>query len=324
MDYLYYLFIALAFLAVVLLLEGSYLTWRSSQGPEAKRLKKRLQEISAGQNDAANTLLLKQRLLSDSPPLQKLLLRFPRIHNLDRLLLQSGMSLMVTQFLSYSAMAGLGAMALAALLDQPFFVMILCAACGSLIPYFFVLNAKNKRLNIIEQQLPDTIDLMSRALKAGHAFPGALQMAATEGTEPTATEFRMVFDEVNFGVPVQNALMNLAVRVPITDLRYFVIAVLIQRESGGNLAELLDKISELIRARLTLLGKIRVLSAEGRLSAWILSCLPFVMALIINIINPDFMSILWTDPAGIVVIGTALGMMVVGIFAMSRIIKIRV
>ena len=134
----------------------------------------------------------------------------------------------------------------------------------------------------------------------------------------------MVFDEINFGVSMQHALMNLAVRVPITDLRYFVIAVLIQRESGGNLAELLEKISELIRARLTLLGKVRVLSAEGRFSAWILSCLPFVMALVLNVVNPGFMSVLWTDPAGTTIIGTALGMMVIGIFAMSRIVKIRV
>jgi tight adherence protein B len=324
MDYLYYLFIALGFLAVVLLLEGGYLVWRANQGSEAKRIKKRLQAISAGWNGASNTSLLKQRLLSDSPPLQRLLLRFPRMHALDRLLVQSGLSLMVSQFLSYTLIASLGAMACAALLGWTFPIMLVCGAGGSLLPYLFVLRAKNKRLRLIEQQLPDTIDLMARALKAGHAFPSALQMAATEGVEPAAGEFRLVFDEINFGVSMQHALMNLAVRVPINDLRYFVIAVLIQRESGGNLAELLEKISELIRARLTLLGKIRVLSAEGRLSAWILSCLPFVVALVLNLINPGFMSVLWTDPDGTTIVGTALGMMVIGIFAMSRIIKIRV
>nr|WP_281722360.1 type II secretion system F family protein [Nitrosomonas nitrosa] len=324
MDYLYYLFIAFAFLAIVLLLEGSYLTWRSRQGPEAKRLKKRLQEISAGWNDATTASLLKERLLSNSPPLQKLLMQFPRIHSLDRLLLQSGMPLMVTQFLSYSAMAGVGGMAFAALLGQALPIMLLCGVGGSLIPYFFVARAKAKRLITIEQQLPEIIDLLSRALKAGHALPGALQMAATEGTEPAATEFRMVFDEINFGVPMQNALMNLAVRVPINDLRYFVIAVLIQRESGGNLAELLDKISNLIRARLALLGKIRVLSAEGRLSAWILSLLPFVAAFLLNLVNPGFMEVLWTDPAGIKMVTAALVMMAIGIYVMSRIIKIRV
>jgi tight adherence protein B len=118
--------------------------------------------------------------------------------------------------------------------------------------------------------------------------------------------------------------MNLATRVPVTDLRYFVIAVLIQRESGGNLAELLEKISGLIRARLELLGRIRVLSAEGRLSAWILSCLPFAAGLMIHLVNPGFLSVLWTDPVGLMMVGTAVGMMLIGVYAMSRIIKIRV
>lgn len=324
MDYLYYLYVALAFLAVVLFLEGSYFVWRSYQGAEAKRIQKRLQEIAAGWNDTANVALVKQRLLSDSPALQRWLLKLPRVQALDRLLLQSGMSIMVMQFLGYSLLTGLGGMALAALLGFSPGVALLSVFAGGLIPYFFVLRAKHKRLNTIEQQLPEIIDLMSRALKAGHALTGALQMTATEGVEPAAGEFRLVFDEINFGVPVQNALMNLVSRVPITDLSYFVIAVLIQRESGGNLAELLDKISNLIRARLNLLGRIRVLSAEGRLSAWILSCMPFAMALLLNIINPGFMSVLWTDPVGPTIIAIALVMMVVGIYAMSRIIKIHV
>ncbi|HRQ06039.1 MAG TPA: type II secretion system F family protein [Nitrosomonas halophila] len=324
MDYLYYFFIALAFLAVVLLLEGAYLAWRAYQGPEAKRIQKRLQEISTSWQDAPGASLLKQRLLSESPSLQRLLLQMPRLQRLDRLLLQSGMSLMVSQFLGYTVIACVGGMASAVLLGLPGPIMLVFAVGGGTIPYLFVMRARTKRLQVIEQQLPETIDLMARALKAGHAFPGALRMAATEGAEPAAGEFRQVFDEINYGVSMQQALMNLAARVPITDLRYFVIAVLIQRESGGNLAELLEKISGLIRSRLTLFGKIRVLSAEGRLSAWILSCLPFFMALLLNIVNPGFMSVLWTDPAGPKIIGVALGMMAIGIFAMSRIIKIRV
>lgn len=324
MDYLYYLSIVLGFLAVVLFLEGGYLTWRASQGSQAKRIKKRLQEISAGWVDASDTTLLKQRLLSNSPPLQRFLLQFPRIHSLDRLLLQSGMPLMVTQFLGYSVLAALGAMACAVLLGWSFFIMLLCAGAGSALPLFFVIRAKDQRMIKIEEQLPDAIDLMSRAMKAGHAFSSALHMVGNEGPEPTASEFRMAFDEINFGVVMQDALMNLTTRVPITDLRYFVIAVMIQHESGGNLAELLDKISGLIRARLKLLGAIRVLSAEGRLSAWILSCLPFATALVINISNPGFLQVLWTEPAGVMMLSTALGMMVIGIFLLTRIIKIRV
>lgn len=324
MDYLYYFFIALAFLAVVLLLEGAYLVWRGSYGSKAKRIQKRLQEISTSWQDVPGTSLLKQRLLSESSSLQRLFLQMPRLQQLDELLLQSGMSLLVSQFLAYTIMTGVGGMACAVLLGVPAAAMLLFAAGGAMIPFLFVMRARGKRLLVIEQQLPETIDLMARALKAGHAFPGALRMAASEGTEPTAGEFRQVFDEINYGVSLQQALVNLAARVPITDLRYFVIAVLIQRESGGNLAELLEKISGLIRARLTLLGKVRVLSAEGRMSAWILSCLPFAVALLLNIVNPGFLSVLWTDPIGPKIVGGALGLMVIGIFAMSRIVKIRV
>ncbi|MBZ0093767.1 MAG: type II secretion system F family protein, partial [Sulfuricella sp.] len=159
---------------------------------------------------------------------------------------------------------------------------------------------------------------------AGHAFSGALKMVGDEMPEPVAGEFRITFDELNYGISLQDALQNMATRVPSDDLRYFVIAVLIQRETGGNLTELLDSISALIRARLKLMGTIRVLSAEGRLSAWILGLLPFIMAVVLNIINPKFMSVLWIDPTGLKVVWIMLVMMVVGVFWMRRVIRIHV
>jgi tight adherence protein B len=146
----------------------------------------------------------------------------------------------------------------------------------------------------------------------------------SEMPEPIAAEFRIVFDEINYGISAQEALVNLTARVPSTDLSYFVIAVLIQRETGGNLAELLGNISALVRARLKLLGTVRVLSAEGRLSAWILTLLPFALGFVLQLVNPKFLSVLWTDPMGVKMVGVALFMMAVGIFAMWRIIKIRV
>jgi len=176
----------------------------------------------------------------------------------------------------------------------------------------------------MEQQLPDALDLISRALKAGHALPSGLQMTGEEMADPIGGEFRIVHDEINYGVAVPTALMNLATRVPSTDMRYFVIAVLIQRETGGNLTELLRNISTLIRERLKLLGKVRVLSAEGRMSAWILGALPFVVGGVINVINPKFMSVLWTDPMGLKMIYGALVMMTLGALWMRKIIRIRV
>lgn len=324
MDYLYYLFILLAFIAIVLFLEGAYLVWNAYKGPEAARIEKRLQAISAGGQETAETELIKQRLLSNSPLLERLLMQMPRVHGLDRLLVQSGMQLSVAGFIGYTGMAVLGGVAIASLFNFTMLAVIACAFFAGALPFFFILSSRRKRLEKFELQLPEAIDLIARALKAGHAFSSALNMVAEEGPEPIAEEFRTTFEEVNYGIALQDALMSLSTRIPSTDLRYFVIAVLIQRESGGNLAELLENISSLIRARLKLLGTIRVLSAEGRLSAWILTCLPFALALVIHLVNPGFLSVLFTDPVGPMLIGAALTLMVIGIYIMSRIIKIRV
>ena len=165
---------------------------------------------------------------------------------------------------------------------------------------------------------------MGRALRAGHALPSAVQMVRDEMAQPIAGEFGVVFDEVNYGIAMRDALTSLATRVPINDLRYFVIAVLIQRETGGNLAELLDTIAALIRGRQKLAGTIRVLSAEGRLSATILCLLPFVAAFMLYLVNPKFMETLWTDPLGMRFLVAGLILMVIGIFWSRSIIRIHV
>ena len=324
MDYLYYAFIIFGFLAVVLFLEGAYLTWNTYKGPEARRIENRLRALSAGDGGTKELTIVKNRLLSESPVMQRLLLQVPRVHTLDRLLLQSGLRLNVAGFLGLTFLAAVMGLVLSAILAFSFFFMIAVALLAGGLPFFIVINTRQKRLDAIEQQLPDTLDLMARALRAGHALPGSLKTAGEEMPEPIAGEFRTTFDELNYGVALQDALNNLANRVPVSDLRYFVIAVLIQRETGGNLAELLDNISALIRARFKLMGTIRVLSAEGRLSAWILTILPFALAGVIRIIHPDFIGVLWTDPFGRKMIAGALIIMILGIFWMWRIIKIRV
>jgi len=323
MDYLYYLFVVLGFLAVVLFLEGVYLAWNAYKGPEAKRIERRLQAMSAGANQQTSSLF-KQRLLSQTPGVERLLLQIPRVHQLDRLILQSGLRLSVAKFIGLTILAVAGGVVLALLANLPVFAVITIGVVAGLVPLFYMQGAKHNRMIAIEQQLPDALDLMGRAMMAGHAFPSALQMVGGEMPEPIASEFRIVFDEINYGISTQEALINLTVRVPSTDLSYFVIAVLIQRETGGNLAELLGNISELIRARLKLLGTVRVLSAEGRLSAQILTLLPFALGFVLQLVNPKFLSALWTDPIGLKMVGVALCMMVVGIFAMWRITKIRV
>lgn len=323
MDYLYYLFIILAFIAVVLLLEGIYFLWSANKSPEVVRIEKRLQSFSTGWHGLEDNII-KERFLSESPGLQKILLLIPRIHSLDKVLLQSGLQWNVSTFLMYTVFAGLCGLIFAFITNLPFIFVLLSVTIASVVPLLIVLNARRKRLLKIEEQLPDAIDLMARALRAGHAFSGTLLIVADEASDPLASEFRVTFDEVNYGIAMQDALMNLIKRIPITDLRYLVIAILIQRESGGNLAELLTNIGSIIRARLKLLATIRVLSAEGRLSAWILGSLPFAVAFMIQIANPGYLNILFTDPLGHAFIAGASVMMIIGILVMWRIIKIRV
>jgi tight adherence protein B len=325
MDIIYYVLIVLGFIALVLFLEGVYVSWDSYRGPEAKRIERRLRAMSAGAHGAHEPTLVKQRLLSEEPWLARLLMALPRVHNLDRLLVESGLHWNVARFVGLTLLAAvLGLLFAIIILDFPLLPVIIVTLAFAAVPYLYVLNAKQKRLEKIDQQLPDALDMMSRAMRAGHAFSGALQMVGDESPEPIAGEFKLTFDEINYGIALQDALLNLATRVPSTDLRYFVIAVLIQRETGGNLSEILDKISKLIRERHKLLATIKVLSAEGRISAWILTILPFGLAVLISIINPSLMSKLWTDEMGRKMVATAITLMIIGIFWMWRMIKIRV
>lgn len=324
MDYQYYFFLLLAFVAVILLFEGLYMLWNTHLGSESRRIERRLRAMSAGGGSAQNVSIIKERLLSEAPTLQRMLLEIPRIQHLDRLLQQSGLHMNVAKFMGITLLAGFVGLLLGIWIGFALIICLVIAVGVALLPLMVVFNARSKRLARFEQQLPDTLDLISRALRAGHAFPSALQMAGQEMPEPIADEFRITFDEINYGVPMQDALIHLATRVPSPDLRYFVIAVMTQRETGGNLAELLDNLSRLIRERLKLMGTIRVLSAEGRLSAWILTILPFALVLIIFLIRPKFISILWTDPIGPKLIAFTCLWMAIGIFWMWRIIKIRV
>jgi len=193
-----------------------------------------------------------------------------------------------------------------------------------LLPFLWLSMARNRRLKRLEAQLPDAVELIARALRAGHAFPTALQMVSEELPDPIGGEFASAFEEVNYGLPISDAMMNLAARVPVEDLRFFAVAVVLQRETGGNLAEILDNIGKLIRERFKLYGTIRVLSAEGKMSAWVLTLLPFIAALTLNLVSPGFMEVLWKDPAGLNLVMLALFAMVAGVFWLWRIVQIRV
>ncbi|MDQ0141787.1 type II secretion system F family protein [Cupriavidus necator] len=325
MSTIFYAFGILLFVAVVLCVEGIYLWWNNVHGPAARRIEARLRALSAGGHVNAERLsILKKRMLSDSPRMQKLLMSVPRIGMLDRWLEQSGSTWSVAQLFGYCGLVVLCTVALVPLLPVPLPIMLAGASLAGVLPVLHVIRLRHKRLKQMETQLPDAVDMISRALRAGHAFSGALGMVGEEMKAPIGPEFRTTFEEINYGVALDEAMTNLAIRVPINDLRYFVIAVLIQRESGGNLAEILDTIGNLVRDRLKLFDKIRVLSAEGRLSAWILGLLPFCTAGLILVVNPDFMRVLWEDPMGLKMVSGALVSMFMGVLWMRKIIRIRV
>ncbi|MBV8248442.1 MAG: type II secretion system F family protein [Comamonas sp.] len=316
--------VVLVFAAMLLLIEALHMVWKQYKGPEAKRLERRLQALSAAHDSSTPTKLVKERVLSDMPLLERTLQRMPRAHQLDRFILQSGLEWTVSGLLLSSAILFAFGMLAAVTLHQSLELGAIVGAVLGSLPWLYLQRKRYQRLSLMERQLPEALDLIARALRAGHAFSAGLQMAGEELAEPMAGEFRLVHDEINYGTSPQQALSNLGERVPVTDLRYFIVAVLIQRESGGNLTEMLGTLSRLIRERLKLNGKIRVLSSEGRMSAWILGLMPFALAALLNLLNPEFMSALWTDPIGITILKWLAVLMVIGVLIMRRIIRIRV
>ena len=325
MDSIFYAFIVLMFVAVVLAFEGIYIWWNSRHGAAARRIDSRIRALSAGGHVNKERLsILKDNLLKESTFFDKLMMQMPRAKSLDLLLQQSGTQTTAARLCITSLLMGFGAFALTAFLPVPVAIDPIVAVAAGALPYLRVLRLRGKRLRKLEKQLPDVADTLARALRAGHSFPSAIGMVSTEFAEPMGGEFRITFDEINYGVPLSEALLNLANRVPIRDLRYFVIAVLIQRETGGNLAEVLDGIGFLIRERFKLFDKVRVLAAEGKLSAWVLSLLPFITGGAVMIFNPKFLPVLWEDPLGQKMLAGMAIIMVTGVMWMRNIIKIRV
>lgn len=325
MDNLYYGAFVLIFIAVALGVELAWQWWFSSQSGAARRTRQRLQSVEAKSNDAADgKSLLKRRRLAESASTEAFLRRLQGIDFIDRTLQQSGCKWTVAGLLVNTVLCFLFGFLLALMLQSFLLIAIVSGFVCSLAPILYVSRKRSKRLGKMERQLPEVSDLIARSLRAGHAFPSTVQMVADEMPEPIAGEFRQVADEVNFGVSMSEALQRLAVRIPLTDLRYLVVAVLIQRESGGNLAELMSSISFLIRERLKLLGQISTLSAEGRLSAWILFMLPIVICLLLGFINPTYFNALIEDPNGKHLIITAVVMMALGALWMRKIIHIRI
>lgn len=325
MDSIFTAFAVLLFAAVILMLEGAWLWWSGAHGGAARRIAKRLRLMAAaGQGGIERVDILKRRTYSSHPALDRQLRRIARLAVLDRLLLQAGVRWSVSQFLGGSLAMMTAGLLLPQMLAVPLLPAAGMLAGAAALPWLLLMRIRGTRLRKLEEQLPEAADFLSRALRAGHSFANVMQMVGEELPDPIASEFKFAYEEINYGVPMNEALHNLALRVPLTDLRYLVIAVLIQRESGGNLAEVFGNISRLIRARLKLLAQVRVMSAEGRMSAWILGLLPLGVMLMMMLSNPAYVRVLWTDPIGVRLMWYALGVVMFGVLWMRKLIRIHI
>ncbi|MGZ8321154.1 MAG: type II secretion system F family protein [Telluria sp.] len=324
MDAIYYSFAVLLFAAVILGIEGAYLWWMSTHGTEARRIARRLRLMSSHDAGAGQVSILKQRRYSRNDNLDEMLHKLRIAKAIDRLLVQAGVTWNVARIIGATALLLLCGVLLGYSFGAPPLLKLIIVALLGAIPYGLLRRARASRMKKVEEQLPEAADFIARALRSGHSFMNVLQMVGAELPEPLSGEFRAAHEETSYGVPLNDALHNLAERIPLTDLRYLVIAVLIQRESGGNLAEILENISHIIRERLKLVGQVRVLTAEGRMSAWILGLLPFVVMFIMHALNPKYISILWTHPTGIKLLWYGAGMILIGAVWLRRLIHIRV
>lgn len=326
MDLLYYGCILLLFIAIALASEALWGWWYSKLSTKSKRLNKRLRQVTSTNADTSRdtTDLLKNRRLAQSDSVDALLQRLPGIYRLHAYLMQAGLSWSVSQFLAMGMIIALASFLSLELLPISIAMVMVLSIIASLSPWVYVIHKRARRLLLLEEQLPEMADFISRSLRAGHAFSVSLQMLVEEMPQPIASEFRIVSDEISFGLPLTEALQRLCMRVPLPDLHYLVVAILIQRETGGNLAELMTKVSLLVRQRLKLQGDVRVLSAEGRMSAWILCLLSPIVAGVFCLTNPDYLQQFIDDPAGMTLLWSVGFMLLLGIWVMRFIVRIRV
>lgn len=313
------------FLTVLLVLYGGYFVYAAVSGrlKMARRLKERVQDWPLGSKGGEATIVRKE-LLSGIPWLDARLRDQWALPVLRRLHAQSGTRTSLGLFLLASGMLCGLALVLGGTLRFPLPQRMMLAVAAGLLPVWYLRRCKVKRLAAFQRQFPEALDLIARALKAGHAFFVGLQIAGSEMAEPIGGEFKRAYEEVSIGVSVPEALEHLAERVDCPDVRYFVTAVSIQRETGGNLAEVVEGLGSTIRKRFELQEKVKALSAEGVLSAIILFILPIAMGVLLYLVNPAYASLLMTDPIGRNMVAVGLCLMVTGGFVTRRLIAIKV
>jgi tight adherence protein B len=295
---------------------------------QQRRLDARLQEVSQPIEEAAEPgpgkLLVKVRHEGPIPGLDRLMAESGRGSAISEWIEQSGVKASVSAMLLV-ALASAGLLGLVgALVTRARLGLLIGGAIGFAVPFLFLKVKRTRRLRVFEEQFPEALDMIARALKAGHAFATGLKMAADELPEPVGPEFRKTFDEQNFGLPLKDSLDNLAKRIPLLDVRFFATAVLIQRETGGNLSEILENLGHVVRERFKILRQVRVYTAHGRFTGYVLLALPAFLGVALSFINPDHMNMLFRERMGQMMLVGALVMQGIGFLWIKQVIKIEV
>jgi len=319
-----YLLALVVFVAVTLLVFAAASLWDQRKA-QSRVLRNRLSpNQKANEPTAPDAAFLRDEVLSRIPAFDSYLRRSERATALQKTLAQGNIDLRAGNFLMLCAAAALLFAAVAFIFGGNILFGWAGALLGFFIPYAYASHMRTKRFQKFEEKFPEAIDTLARAVRAGHAFTTALEMIANEVSEPVAGEFRQLFEEQKFGLPVRDALMNLTDRIPLVDVKFFVTAVMLQRETGGNLAEILDNLSYVIRERFKILRQVRVHTAQGRLTMVLLMALPPTIVVIMLLINPGFIRPLFVDPLGHALIVGGITLQTMGYFVIRKIIRIQV
>lgn len=316
--------VGLTFVVILSIVLGAYYLFvvRQERDDRAKMLGR--VKVSAPGVASVGRLERPKDRLSGVGAVERLLSRAHGVSGpLEQLVTQSGLKLTVGTLVMASILAALFGYLLVKWLTYYTYLGLAAAPMFGVIPYLVVRFYRTKRLNTFEEQFPEAIDLLARALRAGHAFPTGLQMVSDEIPEPVGGEFKLMYDRQNFGMPLNDALKGLAERIPILDAKFFATAVLTQRETGGNLSEVLDNLSVVIRDRFKVKRQVRVLTAHGRITGWILAALPPALAVILTFVSPDHMKTMVTDPLGIQMLVVGGTMQVIGTLVIRKLVNIR-
>ncbi len=318
-----WVFFGLVFLAVFLLMTGLTIPVFGESRKARRRLLARLAAVGT-ERDAQVEMLLRKKYAQELTPLEQSLEALPGFDAIRRLLEQSGRSTPAYRLVLTSALIGLGAGIVGWMLTRLWYGAAMFFLAAAAIPWLNLLRARNARTAKFEEQLPEALDVIKRALQAGHPFTQCLKLVSLDMDEPISREFDYVFSEINYGGDLRHALLSFLERIPSVSAMAFVTAVLVQKETGGNLAEILTRITTVIRGRFKLHRRIRTLSAEGRLSAWILLLMPLVLFAVIWITTPSYLPTLIHDPRGPKLIAFSVVMGVLGMLWIRRIIRIQV